>query len=71
MKRCITDYNWIIWYALFMLMYSIFAIVSFIVKEYALAGLGAVFFVMTLADLCIKIKKFKDLKKPNNNEENT
>ena len=68
MKRCVADYNWIIWHVLFMLMYSAFAIVSFIFGEYALTCLSVVFFAMTLVDLYIKIKKFKDLKKLNSNE---
>jgi len=71
MKRCIADYNWIIWYVLFMLMYSAFAVVSFMAREYALTGLGVVFFAMTLVDLCIKIKKFKEFKELSSNEENT
>lgn len=68
MKSRIADYNWIIWYVLFMLMYSAFAVISFLCKEPALVGLGIVFFAMTAIDLCLKIKKFKNQEKENNNK---
>ena len=68
MKKWIIENAWALSYMLFMLFYGAFAVGSFLCKEPALVGLGIVFFVMTAVDLCLKIKKFKNQEKENDNK---
>ena len=68
MKKWIVENSWTLGYIAFMLLYGAFVVVSFLCKEPALVGLGVVFFAMTTADLCIKIKKLKNQEKESDNK---
>lgn len=64
MKKWIVDYIWTAWYLVFMLFLAVFTVVlSFVIGQYAATVVGAVFFIIMLVDLCLKIAAFKRFKK--------